>query len=190
MPTTLPNPTGAPTGVRPSDDPPSATEQFRRLASESLDRAYRLAGLILRDQHEAEDVTQEALLRAWQAARTLRDPAAFEAWFDRILVNVCRDRLRRRSRVRFIALDAAGSTHPAADPFRELFDQDELLRALDSIDEDLRIVLLLHYWADLTLETVADRVGWPVGTVKSRLHRGLTQMRRHISGHDEAEALR
>jgi len=68
-----------------------AAERVLRLASGELDRAYRLAGLILADQHEAQDATQDALLRAWRSAASLRDPAGFQAWFDRILVNVCRD---------------------------------------------------------------------------------------------------
>jgi RNA polymerase sigma-70 factor (ECF subfamily) len=169
----------------PREDPLSsassmdATEQVRQLAAGSLDRAYRLAGLILGDAHEAEDATQDALLRAWRSAATLRDPAGFQAWFDRILVNVCRDRLRRRGKVRLITIDE-GIAPIARDPFRAVLDRDEVVRALASLDDELRIVMLLHYWADLTLEAVAERVGWPVGTVKSRLHRGLAQMRLQI----------
>ncbi len=154
-----------------------AADQVRKLAAGSLDRAFRLAGLILGDQHEAEDATQDALLRAWRSAASLRDPAGFQAWFDRILVNVCRDRLRRRGKVRLVAIDEMGIAPTARDPFRSVLDRDEVVRALSMLDDDLRIVMLLHYWADLTLEAVAERVGWPVGTVKSRLHRGLAQMR-------------
>jgi RNA polymerase sigma-70 factor (ECF subfamily) len=139
-----------------------------------------LAGLILRDQHEAEDATQDALLRAWRSAGSLRDPGGFQAWFDRILLNVCRDRLRRRGKVRLIPIGDGISASADHDPFRTIFDRDEVLRAMASLDDDHRIVIVLHYWADLTLEGVAARVGWPIGTVKSRLHRGLTTMRSHL----------
>src|SRR6266542_4739608 len=81
-------------------------ERFVRLAGSELDRAYRLAGLLLSSRSDAEDATQEALLRAWRGIARLRDPEHFQAWFDRILVNVCRDRLRQRARVAFIPLDA------------------------------------------------------------------------------------
>jgi RNA polymerase sigma-70 factor (ECF subfamily) len=158
----------------------AATDRILRLAEGELDRAYRLAGLILGDQHEAQDATQDALLRAWRSAASLRELADFQAWFDRILVNVCRDRLHRRGKVRQVVLDEAGSTIPARDPFRAVLDRDEAVRAVATLDHDLRIVIVLHYWADLTLEGVAERVGWPVGTVKSRLHRGLAQMRDHL----------
>jgi RNA polymerase sigma-70 factor, ECF subfamily len=157
-----------------------ATERFQRLVNGELDRAYRMAGLILGNQHEAEDATQDALLRAWRAATSLRDPVSFQAWFDRILVNVCRDRLRRRGKVVLIAMDDAMPGRGERDPFRAILDRDEVLREIAPLDDDLKIVILLHYWADLTLEGVAERVGWPVGTVKSRLHRGLMTMRSRL----------
>ncbi len=163
-----------------SRDEASAEERVRRLAAAELDRAYRLAGLILGDQQEAQDATQDALLRAWRAAATLRDPAGFQAWFDRILVNICRDRLRRRGNVRLVAIDDVPLVGTTRDPFRTILDRDEVLRAMASLDADHRIVLVLHYWADLTLDDVAARVGWPVGTVKSRLHRGLGTIRKRL----------
>ena len=165
-----------------------AKERFQRLANGELDRAYRLAGLILGDQHEAEDATQDALLQAWRSTASLRDPAGFQAWFDRILVNVCRDRLRRRGKVRQIALDDGLAVGVVRDPFKECLDRDQVLRAMASLDEDQRVVIVLHYWADLTLEGVAERLGWPVGTVKSRLHRGLATMRASLEDHALAEA--
>jgi RNA polymerase sigma-70 factor, ECF subfamily len=173
-----------------NDGGTAAAERFLRLANGELDGAYRLAGLILADQHEAEDATQDALLRAWRSAGSLRDPAGFQAWFDRILVNVCRDRLRRRGRVRLITIDDAPSASAERDPFRTIFDRDEVLRAMASLDDDHRIVIVLHYWADLTLEGVAARVGWPVGTVKSRLHRGLMAMRSRLDAATVTEVQR
>jgi RNA polymerase sigma factor (sigma-70 family) len=157
-------------------------ERFLRQAGGELDRAWRLAGLILGDRQDAEDATQEALLRAWRALDTLRDPAGFQAWFDRILVNVCRDRLRRRARIRFLPLDEGGpgGTASIADPFRVVLDRDETLRALAALDPDERLVVVLHYWADLPLADVAARTGWPLGTVKSRLHRALGKVGREL----------
>ena len=151
-------------------------ERFLRLAGSELDRAYRLAGLLLGDARDAEDATQDALVRAWRSVGSLRDPEGFRPWFDRILVNVCRDRLRRRRRIRFIPLDGAADVRAAGDPFAAILDRDEALGTLDVLDADERMVVILHYWADLTLLAVAERLGWPVGTVKSRLHRALDKM--------------
>lgn len=154
-----------------------ATKRVLDLADRGLDRAFRLAGLILGDQAEAEDATQDALVRAWRASTTLRDPAGFDAWFDRILINVCRDRLRRRGKVRLVTLDGAAGTVVGEDPFRVVYADDELLGAMRALGDDERMVLILHFWADLTLEAVGARLECPVGTVKSRLHRGLKAMR-------------
>ena len=153
-----------------------ADERFARQVSRGLDRAYRLAGLILGQAADAEDVAHDAAVRAWQSSGSLRDPAAFEAWFDRIVVNACRDRIRRTRRVRFVELPADGE-RPVVDPFKALLDRDEVLRLIRRLSPDDRVVVVLHYWADLPLTEVAKRLGWPVGTVKTRLHRALEAMR-------------
>lgn len=151
--------------------------RFAELATAELDRAYRLAGLVLMDASEAEDAVGDALERAWLGFGQLRDPSTFRAWFDRILVNVCRDRLRRRRRVRFIPLEPGHARIEPVDPFRHVVDLDEVLRSMRELPDDERLVVVLHYWADLTLAGVAARTGAPLGTVKSRLHRALERMR-------------
>jgi RNA polymerase sigma factor (sigma-70 family) len=137
--------------------------------------AYRLARAILLDDAEAEDAVQEASLAAWRRRDSLRDPARFDAWFDRILVNQCRDQLRRRKRSVPVAAPRIGFD-PAAGPMNAGTDAD-LGRALDALDADHRIVVLLRYWQDRTVDDIADRVGIPAGTVKSRLHNALRSMR-------------
>ena len=153
--------------------------RFLTAARPSLDRAYRLAGLLLSNATEAEDAVQDALEIAWQSFDRLRDPARFGPWFDRILVNGCRDRLRRRGTVRFIAITAEHD--PAGrDPFQAFIELDALLRGLDRLSGDERAVVVLRFWADLPLEEIADRLDWPLGTVKSRLHRALGRLREHL----------
>ena len=155
-----------------------AETRFMALAERELDRLFRLAGLILGNASEAEDAVGDALLRGWRSAGSLRSEADFPAWLDRILVNVCRDRLRRRSRIRFIPLTADHDRPTSADPFRQLAENDELVAAMNGLDPDERIVLALHFGEDLTLEATAARLAWPIGTVKSRLNRGLDKMRK------------
>jgi RNA polymerase sigma-70 factor (ECF subfamily) len=167
-------------GARTTRSDDGLTERFLRLADRELDRAYRLAGLLLADRAEAEDAVQDALVRAWYRRDTLRDPAGFAPWFDRILVNRCRDRLRRRRRVRFVELDIARES-ASRDPFRALLDRDEATRALAVLDPDQRLVVILHYWADLTLSGVAERTGWPIGSVKSRLHHALRRLKGQLA---------
>ena len=164
------------------DRSPGAT-WFRSLGERELDRAYRLAGYILGDGREAEDATQDALARAWDHRSSLRNVQSAQAWFDRILVNVCRDRLRGRgSRVRWLSLD--GEAGQVVDPVASAIASDSVLRAIAALDADHRIVVVLRYWADLQLDAIADRLGVPVGTVKSRLHYALRDLRRAIGPED------
>jgi RNA polymerase sigma-70 factor (ECF subfamily) len=159
-------------------DPARAARRQRFLvrARPALDRAYRLAGLLLASGTEAEDAVQDALVVAWQRFDDLREPDKFEAWLDRIVVNGCRDRLRRRGTVRFVPL--AIEMDPAGrDPFVAFLERDALLTSVDRLTPDERIVVVLRFWADLSLETIGERLGWPLGTVKSRLHRALGRLR-------------
>jgi RNA polymerase sigma-70 factor (ECF subfamily) len=150
---------------------------FMTVGDRELERAYRLAGFILGDARDAEDATQDALARAWTQRHQLRSLDHAQAWFDRILVNTCRYRLRRRrSGVRWLAIDPGALTAPR-DAFAETIARDAVLRGLDALDPDHRIVVVLRYWADVPLEGIARRLDIPLGTVKSRLHYALRDMR-------------
>ena len=100
-----------------------------------LPSSYRLAALVLGDRVEAEDATHEAILSAWARAGTLRDPAAFDGWFDRILVNVCCDRLRQCRVLRLVDLEAAGSI-AAPDEIRSAGTRDTVRTAFARLNPD------------------------------------------------------
>jgi RNA polymerase sigma-70 factor (ECF subfamily) len=161
---------------------------FARRSDAYLGRALGLACYILGDVHEAEDATQEAMARAWKARRSLRQPEAFDSWIDRILVNTCRERMRRKHRLREVSLPDEGE-HTAADRFTSLLARDSVGRALGSLTVDQRTVVVLRYWRDLPLDEIAVRVGWPLGTVKSRLHKALEVLRERLE-RDELEVQR
>ncbi len=86
------------TGRLAERDGDDAWHAFHDLADGHLDAAYRLAWSILRDPVEAQDATHDAFVQAWRRWPSLRDQDRLQAWFDRILVNTCRDRLRRQQR--------------------------------------------------------------------------------------------
>ena len=143
-----------------------------------LAMAYRFAGYLLADSAEAQDAVQEASVRAWRGWKDLRERDRFHAWFSQILVNVCRTRLRQRSRRR--ALDVDDVDLESADPFRAALARDAVGRALSSLSQELRMVVVLRYWGELSLAEIADRLRIPVGTVKSRHHAALQALRRRI----------
>ena len=154
---------------------------FGRLVDRDLDVAYRIAGVILGNGEDAEDATHDAVVHAWRSFGALRDLDRFEAWFQRILVNVCRDRLRKRRRTPVTELRAAeGRTTPGG--FADVDDRIVIGRAFERLNPDQAIAVALRFYADLTLEDVAARTGVPVGTVKSRLHAAMASLERALTG--------
>lgn len=160
-------------------------EAFKVLIGPRLDRAYGLAWHVLAHAADAEDACQEALLAAWSAWPRLRDPARFEAWFDRILVNTCIEHLRRRGRRPQATLpdepDIAG---------REVFagstELDAIERALGRLSPEHRATVVLRFWADLSTDAIAERLGVPPGTVRSRLHYALEALRTELESERNA----
>jgi RNA polymerase sigma-70 factor (ECF subfamily) len=149
---------------------------FARLVNGHLDAAYRLATFILGgDRSEAEDAVNDAALRAWEHFGDLRDVSSFEAWFTRIVVNTCRDRLGQR-RIRPLSLaDPAPGAEP--DYAEALVRTDALERAMLALSPKHRVVIALRYVSDYSLDEIAARTGERPGTVKSRLHYALRALR-------------
>jgi RNA polymerase sigma-70 factor (ECF subfamily) len=154
--------------------PLARAEAFRRLADSHLDSSYRLARAILGDPAEAQDATHDAFVTAWRKWSTLRDPALFEHWFDRILVHTCRNRLRRTHRWR--GRDLSPELLVAPDALGQIHDRDALDPAIARLSADHQIVVVLRFHRDLTLNEIATRLGVRPGTVKSRLHYALKRL--------------
>lgn len=150
----------------------------------AIDAAYRYATMVLGNRSDAEDATHDAALTAWQRFGDLRDVDRFEAWFGRILVNACRDRLRVRVRTP-LSLDAEpvpdaaslGDRLASPDQADAIVRRQAIGAALRSLSPEHREVVVLRYYLDLTVEQVAARTGASAGTVKSRLHYALRYLR-------------
>lgn len=153
----------------------SRRDAFEQLTERRLDRAYRLAATILDADVEAQDAVHDAAVHAWTRWATLRDQARFDAWFDRIVVNTCRDRLRRNATS---SRKVAELTLPSeADPGDRVGQFDALRRSVSTLSVEHKIVVVLRFLEDLPVEEIAARTGLRVGTVKSRLHYALRELR-------------
>ncbi len=170
-------------GGRPRDErsmEPTAIDEARfvELVIGGLNEAHRVATWILGDPAAAEDAVQDAAARAWAGRTGLRDPAAVSAWFGRIVVNTCRDELRRRnSRPRTAAVGLADDVADPSVRDAEAADRDEIARAIRRLKPDFQVVLALRFGADLTVPAIADRLGIPEGTAKTRLRDALAAAR-------------
>lgn len=154
-------------------------DAFSALVRASSPRLYGAAKLILRDPDRAQDAVQEALVLAWSHVRALREPEAWDAWLYRLTVRACYRSARANRRRDVVELHVVAEHEPAtATDFPTRFaDRDRLGRALGALPVDQRTVMVLHFYLDLPLTDVANILAIPVGTAKSRLHRGLATLR-------------
>ena len=151
-------------------------EAFSALAAGSVRKMYAVARLILHNDAVAEDVSQEALVVAWRDLSALRDPSRFDAWLHRVLVRECYKQAHRERR----RVDVEGQIRPIVretDPSQHSVVNDQLERGFARLSVEHRTVLVLHHHLGYTIREIADALGLPVGTVKSRLSRASLAMR-------------
>jgi RNA polymerase sigma-70 factor (ECF subfamily) len=150
---------------------------FVDLVRSRVDRLFALAHRILRDVDRAEDALQDALVIAWRDLRGLRDPDRFDAWLHRLVVHECIDHAARERRraANLRVLPVEGQASP--DDMLTLADRDELERGFRRLSPDQRAILVLHYYEGYPLASIADMLGIPPGTVRSRLHYARDAMR-------------
>jgi len=152
-------------------------EAFADLVYQVSDTLLGVARRILRDPSLAEDVLQNALLTIWRKLPHLREPDRFEGWAFRILVHACyADALRNRrwaSAIRVLHADLASDV----DDIQMISDRDELEQAFRRLPLDQRAVFVLHHHVGLPLVAVAETLGIPDGTARSRLHYATRELR-------------
>ena len=139
--------------------------------------AYRWAAAILADPHEAQDAVQEATVRAWRGIRTLRDASTVAGWYRRIVLNECR-RSHASSWRRMLPLGLHRGVESSAHRDGGLELEIVVRQVLARLSLDHRIVLVLHHYFDVSLVDIAEQLGVPIGTVKSRLSRASEQFSR------------
>jgi RNA polymerase sigma-70 factor (ECF subfamily) len=155
-------------------------------------RVYNLALRMTGREEDAKDATQDAFLSALRKLRSFRGEAAFTTWLHRVTVNACYDLLRKRQRTPLLherSEDEPGRRpEPAPAPDQRTTPRSRhVQRALLQVPEDFRVVMILHDVQDLPHEEVAATLGIPVGTVKSRLHRGRVALARALGERPRGE---
>jgi RNA polymerase sigma-70 factor (ECF subfamily) len=144
-------------------------EAFQAVAFGLSDRLFAMAHRVLRDFDGAGDALQVALVRIWRDLPSLQDPEKVEAWAMRILIRSCHDQLRRDRRtapsLRVMSGEPVSADHAGAITNRE-----EMERAFARLNAEQRAVIVLQYYRDLSLPEIAEILGVPIGTVRSRAH--------------------
>jgi RNA polymerase sigma-70 factor (ECF subfamily) len=172
--------------------PRGGPQAFGELIADAQERIVTLCWRMCGNRHDAEDLAQEAFVKAFRAMETFDGRAAFSTWLYRIAVNVCLS-ARRRPRLRSASvgddlsdLGAAGraARHPGApEPLQRAADREmhqRVVDALDTLDDEHRAVILLRDMEGLDYRRIAQVLGVRVGTVKSRLHRARSALREKL----------
>ena len=163
-------------------------EAFASLAAAHVDRCYAIARRILRDPDRAEDAVQQALLGAWRDLPSLREPERFDAWLHRLVVNACYSEARgqRRWTARIQVLPREPSDE--ADVASSIAVRDDLEEAFRRLSPEQRAVVVLHHHLGYPLTEIANTLGIPVGTARSRLHYAVRQLRTVLDARDRSLA--
>jgi RNA polymerase sigma-70 factor (ECF subfamily) len=172
---------------------------FRRLVEREGPSVIAACTRVLGDRSEAEDVAQEAFVIAYRSLGSWRADGAFGAWLSRIAVRLAVRRASQRKQVVWLdplAADAdlpsherfrTSTPHHAADPAHTVLrsERDARIRsAVASLDEPYREVVAMRFFAERSLNEIAEATGRPLGTVKTHLHRGLARLRGVLEEHD------
>ena len=166
-------------------------EAFSALVVEHQQFAYNLALRVVGDPHEAEDITQEAFVRAWLALPNFRGQAQFRTWLYRIVTNLCCNRLPRLRRDLLAMGDETAAQVPGApdaDPATtvEVGERCAFLhQQIEALPESYRMVVSLRYQQELSYEEIASVLSLPVGTVKTGLFRARARLREALQSYEE-----
>jgi RNA polymerase sigma-70 factor (ECF subfamily) len=167
------------------------------LAIEVLIRRYqnyvfRLCFLVMRNEQDAEDMTQETFVRAFRALPRfeIREGTSFEAWLYRVAVNACRSRMRRKWYQVLPWPEPAPQmvSEPEEQPDRRVMrgeQRGEILAAIDTLGEKHRLVVILRYYGGLSNEEIAQALNIPCGTVRSRLHVARRRLKEVLTESEE-----
>jgi RNA polymerase sigma-70 factor (ECF subfamily) len=155
-------------------------EAFRRLVETHRNRLYTLAVRELGSSADADDAVQEALIRAWRALPRFRAQASFSTWLYRICLNAISDQRTRSARGGGVALDDVAEPSDPRDAIAERELSGELQRALAQLDETYRTAVLLYDVLGRSYAEIAEVLGVPEGTVKSRIFRGRVELARRL----------
>jgi RNA polymerase sigma-70 factor, ECF subfamily len=157
---------------------------FEELIRAAYDRLYAIAYRIIRERLSAEDAVQDAIVRCWRDLRALRDHERFDGWLHRLLVNACRDEVRRGRRRPIEVYGHPIDLPVGGDEYARVAAHDELERAFLKLPADQRIALVLTHYVGYSGTELAAILGVPAGTVHSRLHYGARAMRAALVGPD------
>jgi len=174
-------------------------ETFEGLTRPHVDALWQTAFRMTGDRDAADDLTQETCLKAFRSFSRFKPGSNYRAWIFRILTNLCLDHLRREKRSLFLrpdgdmnVLERGATVRRDDEPEVQVFRNEvrcAVFRAMNQLTPEIRLVVSLALLEGRTYQEVAEIVGCPVGTVRSRLSRGRRQLRQSLKGYTPARVV-
>jgi len=162
-------------------------DAFAQLVQRHSADAFRTAFMVLHDHGEVEDVVQEAFLACFRKITSFRFDSSFKTWLYRIVINLCYDRLRKLNRENTAFNKLSSNLRIGNGDMTELENRIDLKEIISSLSPEHRLVLTLYYGMDFGVQKVAQTLGIPVGTVKSRLNAARNLLKERLErGQDYA----
>ena len=164
-------------------------EAYADLIRARGDRLFAIAQRILRDVDRTEDAVQDALVIAWRDLPGLRDPDRFDAWLHRLLVRSCITEATRERRLVANLRVLPADIPTGKDDYLSVADRDQLERGFRRLPSEQRAILVLRHFAGYEPVEIAESLGIPAGTVRSRLHHAHRAMRAALEADARAIAI-
>lgn len=167
--------------------PVTSSTPWETIVAEHSQRVYRLSYRLTGNQQDAEDLTQEVFIRVFKSLGNFQ-PGSFEGWLHRITTNVFLDQVRRKKRIRMDHMGEEAATYADTSEFGspergfEHLNLDyDIQEALDKLAPEYRVAVVLCDIEGLPYEEIAATLGIKLGTVRSRIHRARSQLRKHLA---------
>lgn len=146
---------------------------FCTLLNEKKENLYRLAYMYVKNQQDALDIVHESIYKAYTSFEKLKEPKYFNTWLTRIVINCALDHIRKNKKIAFL------KGNPFFEPSWEINSDEhiDLYNAIDKLNGNFKTVVILKYFQDMTIESIAELLDCPVSTVKNNLHKALKYLR-------------
>ncbi len=173
-------------------------DSFEKLIDKYQTLAFNIAYKMLGNKEDASDITQEALVKVFKSIKNFKEESSFSTWLYRIVTNTCIDMIRKKKKIKTFSLDnpietengkierqIQGEENLPEDVFEKKQIQKRVHRAISSLPEKYRIVIILRDIQDFSYDEISEIVGVPLGTVKSRINRGRIILKDLLSDNSE-----
>lgn len=156
-------------------------DSFIKLLAPIKENLYRVSFMYLQNENDTLDCVHEAIIKAIKSLKTLKNPQYFNAWMTRITINVCKDYIKKNSKVTLVDIRDFESNLIIEDD-KNSFEDDNIITSLDKLSEKERELIIMRYLDDKSLKDISNEINIPLGTVKSRLNRTLKKLKIYLEG--------